>query len=585
MIARRARSEAAPDAPATGVRDVLRSAGKPLAGPVREEMEARLGADFSDVRLHTGASARRSAADIGARAYTSGSHVVIGDGGGDKHTLAHELTHVVQQRRGPVSGTDNGAGLSVSDPSDRFEREAEANAHRVMAGPAPQAPSSHDGTTRAATAGAGHAVQRRSATPLADRIGDEAVPADVSTAVARYDKLKDFDLQLQIQELRAIQALLPNAPGPVRDTVAGELQFVTAELEALRATLQGEDGAYDLMTQQGLLWTEEGFPYNTGVMERTGRPYFEALSAGNLQGLQAENASPVDAEWYGRMRGELEQELRTFVVRHYTPERRVKGLLSDGMQSRAGLEANHGGGENNTDPYDVHVLANTGFVFFYLEAPDAGFRDSRFTGPGVAGDEGRKTRITLGLEESGLLSKGWIMLSDFSAREFPTLLAKREPAVELRSVSKNINHFIKNNKGFARLREHKRDGIGGTPAPQDVTQERRTEWNKVRGQLADEAKGRQVYTGPKVGREPAAKVERPELLHQNLLVGRDIVPGLVERALAEVHRIDEVDPKAGQVLRAKNARDLLLFLLKDVIRPQAMVPGPVHVEERHIEYA
>ncbi|WP_306330060.1 eCIS core domain-containing protein, partial [Streptomyces venezuelae] len=115
------------------VHQVLRGSGRPLGEALKSEMESRLGADFSDVRLHTGPAARRSAAEIGARAYTSGSHVVIGTGGADKHTLAHELTHVIQQRHGPVSGTDNGAGLSLSDPSDRFEREAEANAARVMA--------------------------------------------------------------------------------------------------------------------------------------------------------------------------------------------------------------------------------------------------------------------------------------------------------------------------------------------------------------------------------------------------------------------------------------------------------------------
>ncbi|MGW2595478.1 eCIS core domain-containing protein [Streptomyces sp. NPDC001515] len=116
---------------------VLRSAGRPLDGAVRSEMESRLGADFSDVRVHTDAAARASAAQVGARAYTSGHHVVIGDGGADKHTLAHELTHVIQQRQGQVAGTDNGSGLRVSDPSDRFERAAEANATRVMRGPAP----------------------------------------------------------------------------------------------------------------------------------------------------------------------------------------------------------------------------------------------------------------------------------------------------------------------------------------------------------------------------------------------------------------------------------------------------------------
>jgi hypothetical protein len=120
------------------VPDVLRAGGKPLPDKLRGEMEARLGADFSTVRLHDDSVARRSAAEIGAKAYTSGDHVVLGHGGTDKHTLAHELTHLIQQRQGPVDGTDNGAGLRISDPADRFEREAEANARRVMSGPAPQ---------------------------------------------------------------------------------------------------------------------------------------------------------------------------------------------------------------------------------------------------------------------------------------------------------------------------------------------------------------------------------------------------------------------------------------------------------------
>ena len=131
----------------SSVPDVLRTAGSPLATPLRAEMEGRLGADFSDVRLYTGTTAQRSADELGARAYTSGSDIVIGRGGGDRHTLAHELTHVIQQRRGPVAGTDNGSGLKVSDPADRFERAAERNAREALAGPAPEreAGPAHDG--------------------------------------------------------------------------------------------------------------------------------------------------------------------------------------------------------------------------------------------------------------------------------------------------------------------------------------------------------------------------------------------------------------------------------------------------------
>lgn len=193
MVARRARSAPARDEHAdTGVRDVLRSAGKPLAAPVREEMESRFDTDFSDVRLHTGAAAARSAEAIGARAYTAGSHVVIGAGGGDKHTLAHELTHVVQQRGGPVSGTDTGHGFAVSDPGDRFERAAEANAHKVMAGPVPEVQrlaAETNGTPPSAEADTG-TVQRASTTTL-----ENAVVTHYSPTRENAEPLQDLTVE------------------------------------------------------------------------------------------------------------------------------------------------------------------------------------------------------------------------------------------------------------------------------------------------------------------------------------------------------------------------------------------------------
>ena len=117
--------------------------GRPLAPQVRADMEARFGADFSDVRIHTGTKAAESAVAVSAQAYTVGSEVVLGrgtfapDGPDGRHTLAHELTHVLQQRQGPVPGTDTGAGVAVSDPSDSCEQEAEATASRVLLHPQP----------------------------------------------------------------------------------------------------------------------------------------------------------------------------------------------------------------------------------------------------------------------------------------------------------------------------------------------------------------------------------------------------------------------------------------------------------------
>jgi len=129
------------------VLDVVGSGGgRSLDEPVRTDMEARLGADFSDVRVHTDGAADHSARSVQAHAYTVGSNIVFQRDKFDPGTsagqtlLAHELTHVVQQRSGPVDGTATGSGVKVSDPSDRFEREAASNAERVMSQPAPVAP-------------------------------------------------------------------------------------------------------------------------------------------------------------------------------------------------------------------------------------------------------------------------------------------------------------------------------------------------------------------------------------------------------------------------------------------------------------
>jgi hypothetical protein len=132
------------DAGAEGESPVLdvvgQGGGQPLEGPVKAGMEHALGADLSDVRVHTDGTAAASAQAVQAHAYTVGTDIVFGPGQFQpesptgQRTLAHELTHVVQQRSGPVSGTPTGDGISVSDPSDTFEQAAEDNADRIMSG-------------------------------------------------------------------------------------------------------------------------------------------------------------------------------------------------------------------------------------------------------------------------------------------------------------------------------------------------------------------------------------------------------------------------------------------------------------------
>ncbi|NCC37022.1 MAG: DUF4157 domain-containing protein, partial [Chloroflexia bacterium] len=80
--------------------------GQPLDAPTRQTFEARFGHDFSGVRIHSGPQATAKAAAIQARAFTTGNNIVFGAGAYAPGTqagqtlLAHELAHVVQQRRG-----------------------------------------------------------------------------------------------------------------------------------------------------------------------------------------------------------------------------------------------------------------------------------------------------------------------------------------------------------------------------------------------------------------------------------------------------------------------------------------------------
>jgi hypothetical protein len=78
------------------------SAGvRPLLPAVRERIEPVLGTDLSDVRVHSDAQARQTAAGIGAQAFTSGRDIWLGPNGhaGDVRLMAHEATHVRQQAR------------------------------------------------------------------------------------------------------------------------------------------------------------------------------------------------------------------------------------------------------------------------------------------------------------------------------------------------------------------------------------------------------------------------------------------------------------------------------------------------------
>lgn len=95
------------------------SSGQPLSESARKYFERRFGYDLNSVRILTDTPANNSAKYLNARAYTIGNDVVFGKGqyapesATGKELLAHELTHVIQQRSG------NSMAFFRSNPSIR----------------------------------------------------------------------------------------------------------------------------------------------------------------------------------------------------------------------------------------------------------------------------------------------------------------------------------------------------------------------------------------------------------------------------------------------------------------------------------
>ena len=113
----------------------LRSPGTSLDDATRRSMQARLGHDFSGVRIHTDTKAAESAAGLHAAAYTVGSHIAFGTNryspqtAAGRRLLVHELVHVIQQQ----GQRDHVSRLALGDPADAVEAEAEAVAADVEA--------------------------------------------------------------------------------------------------------------------------------------------------------------------------------------------------------------------------------------------------------------------------------------------------------------------------------------------------------------------------------------------------------------------------------------------------------------------
>ncbi|MCO5200330.1 MAG: DUF4157 domain-containing protein [Chloroflexi bacterium] len=113
--------------------DSQRGSGSGLASGFRSQMEGAFGADFGDVRIHQGAQADTLNRQLTAKAFTTGNDIFLRSDAstGDSHLMAHELTHVVQQRSG---GAPSGGGMTAGPANDPQEHEADRVASEVLSG-------------------------------------------------------------------------------------------------------------------------------------------------------------------------------------------------------------------------------------------------------------------------------------------------------------------------------------------------------------------------------------------------------------------------------------------------------------------
>jgi hypothetical protein len=115
-----------------------RGSGSPLDDGTRSKMEGGFGTSFDRVRVHTDGESDSLNRKLGAKAFTTGNDIYFrhDTSPSDHGLLAHELTHVVQQR-----DMSSGSTMHVGPAGDAHEANADsmsASVNSSAAAPAAQ---------------------------------------------------------------------------------------------------------------------------------------------------------------------------------------------------------------------------------------------------------------------------------------------------------------------------------------------------------------------------------------------------------------------------------------------------------------
>lgn len=238
---------------------LVQQSGSELPKSVQATMAERFAVDFSNVRVHSDRAAAEAASTLGTRAFTIGRHIAFNQNefnptsGAGQRLLAHELTHVVQQR-----DANSGHATLKRDIGD--EQAANLVADRVVQGlasnHAKQPPSSS--LRIQADDGKGEVEPKKADKPAADqapvntrltfvmRAPDDAYTQDVSDYVQKtlgeqvveVDNIQEAaeyvakyakDNKTKVSEIRIIGH--GSAMGGIKMTPKGETsrRFVSAQ--------------------------------------------------------------------------------------------------------------------------------------------------------------------------------------------------------------------------------------------------------------------------------------------------------------------------------------------------------------------
>jgi GNAT superfamily N-acetyltransferase len=256
-----------------------KSGGWPLPRDVQAKMEAALGANFSDIRVHVGPEA----SSIGAVAFTWRSDIHFAPGQYNPHTphgqflLGHELAHVVQQRAGRVANPFGGGVAVVQDHA----LESEADRMGQMAARFQLAQSKASPFPSASSSCASNAIDCK---PVAQARYNELAPAPIQNGwairiAAQGQGRPAGSLQMTRNGKGVLISDLKVAPEHRRHGVAGQL--LDAALRTARrnglpvAQLEARPDSPADITTGALVTMYQGYGFRMSGLSSRGNPLME----------------------------------------------------------------------------------------------------------------------------------------------------------------------------------------------------------------------------------------------------------------------------------------------------------------------